>query len=141
MESSFCLHLEGMGCSYMRTLRRIMIMGGVAGVTALIVGGVVMWFRGYEERLEAERERLRHEIVVLGAARERQAAVVFSAEERARNARAELERVRTKEQEALVKEANERVVRERAAWQAIHDEEIRYYEKLRGRDVLLGGGR
>jgi hypothetical protein len=118
-----------------------MIMGGVAGVTALIVGGVVMWFRGYEERLEAERERLRHEIVVLGAARERQAAVVFSAEERARNARAELERVRTKEQEALVKEANERVVRERAAWAAIHDEEIRDYEKLRGRDVLLGGGR
>jgi hypothetical protein len=76
----------------------------------------------------------------LGVARERQAAVVFSAEERARDARALLEQVRTKEQEALVKEANELLGRARAKWEAIHDEEIRDYEKLRGRDVLLGSG-
>ncbi len=102
----------------------------------------MVWvYRGYEGRLEAERERLREEIVGLSVARERQAAVVFSAEERARDARALLEQVRTKEQEVLVKEANERVVRERAVWQAIHDEEIRDYETLRGRGSLLGSGR
>lgn len=125
----------------MQTLRRIMIMGGVVGVAALLVGGVVWGFREYEAKLEAERERLREEIVVLSVARERQAAVVYSAEERARNARALLEQVRTVERETQVKEANERLVRERAEWEAIHDEEIRDYEKLRGRDSLLGSGR
>lgn len=118
-----------------------MIIGGVLGLPALLAMGVVWGFRGYEERLEAEREVLRQEIVVLSVARERQAAVVVGAEERVLSARALLERVKTVEQEAVVREADERLVRERAAWQAIHDEEIRYYEKLRGRDVLLGGGR
>ena len=100
--------------------------------------GVVWGFRGYEDRLEAEREVLRREIVGLSVARERQAAVVYSAEVRARNARARLEQVRTVEQAALVREANELLVRARAEWEAIHDEEIRDYEKLSGRDRLLG---
>jgi hypothetical protein len=64
--------------------------------------------------------------------------VVYSAEVRARNARALLEQVRTLEQEKRVREANEAVMKERAEWEAIHDEEIRDYEKLRGRDGLLG---
>lgn len=118
-----------------------MIMGGVLGVAALLVGGVVWGFRGYEAKLEAERERLREEIVVLSVARERQAAVVYGAEVRARNARALLERVRTLEHEKSAREADERLVRERAEWEAIHEQEIRDYEKLRGRDSLLGGGR
>ena len=116
-------------------------MVGVLGLAALMVMAVVWVFRGYEERLEAEREVLRREIVGLSVARERQAAVVYSAEVRARNARALLEQVRTVEQAALVKEADELLVRERAAWEAIHDEEIRDYEKLRGRGSLLGSDR
>ena len=119
-------------------LRRIRNMVGVLGVAALVAMGAVWVFRGYEAKLEAEREVLRREIVGLSVARERQAAVVYSAEVRARNARARLEQVRTVEQAALVKEANELLVRERAEWEAIHDEEIRDYEKLSGRDRLLG---
>ena len=142
-------------------------MVGVLGVAALVAMGAVWVFRGYEAKLEAEREVLRREIVGLSVARERQAAVVYSAEVRARNARARLEQVRTVEQAALVreanellvrarnararleqertveqaalvKEANELLVRARAEWEAIHDEEIRDYEKLSGRDRLLG---
>ena len=123
MESSFFLHLTGVG---------------VLGVAALVAMGAVWVFRGYEAKLEAEREVLRREIVGLSVARERQAAVVYSAEVRARNARARLEQVRTVEQAALVREANELLVRARAEWEAIHDEEIRDYEKLSGRDRLLG---
>jgi hypothetical protein len=132
---------EGDLGSYIGELRRITITGGLLGVAALMALGVVWGFRGYEERLEAEREVLRHEIVVLSVARERQAVVVYSAEERARNARALLEQVRTLEQEKRVKEADELLVRERAEWEAIHDQEIRDYEKLRGRGSLLGSGR
>ena len=80
-------------------------------IAAVLAGcGAVWWFGGYEGRVDVERDRLRREIVVLGMVRERQAAVVFSAEER-------------------------------AAWAAIHDEEIRDYEKLRGRGSLVGSGR
>lgn len=118
-----------------------MIIGGVLGLPALLVWGVVWGHRRHEEKLEEERERLRREIVVLSMARERQAEVVYSAEERARNARALLEQVRTLEQEKRVREANERLVRERAEWEAIHEQEIRDYEKLRGRDNLLGSDR
>lgn len=122
-------------------MRRLVVIVGVLGVATLVVMGVIWGFRGYEERLEAEREVLRREIVVLSVARERQAAVVYSAEERARNERALLKQVRTLEQEKRVKEANELLVRERAEWEAIHDREIRDYEKLRGRDSLLVSGR
>jgi hypothetical protein len=118
-----------------------MIIGGVLGLPALLAMGVVWGFRGYEDRLEAEREVLRREIVGLSVARDRQAAVVLSAEERALNARALLEQVRTLEQEKRVKEADELLVRERAEWEAIHDQEIRDYEKLRGRGSLLGSDR
>ena len=108
-------------------------------MAAVLAGcGAVWWFRDYEGRVEVERERLRHEIVVLGMAREKQSAAVHSAEVRARNARALLEQERTLEQEKRVREANELLVRARAEWEAIHDEEIRDYEKLSGRDRLLG---
>ena len=116
-------------------------MVGVLGVTALIAGSVVWGYRRYEVRVEAERERLRREIVEFSVAREQQAAVVLSAEERARNARALLEQVKTVEQAAAVKEADELLERERAEWEAIHEQEIRDYEKLRGREGLLGSGR
>lgn len=108
------------------------MIGGL-GAAALVVWGVVWFHRRYEAKLEMEREKLRQEIVVLSMARERQTAVVYRAEERARNARALLEQVRTLEQEKRVREADELLVRERAEWEAIHDEEIRDYEKLRGR--------
>ena len=116
-------------------------MVGVLGVAALVAMGAVWVFRGYEAKLEAEREVLRREIVGLSVARERQAAVVYSAEVRARNARVLLERERTLEQEKQVREADERLERERAEWEAIHEQEIRDYEKLRGRDSLLGSDR
>ena len=51
-------------------MRRIMIMVGVLGVVTLVVVSAVWGFRGYEGKLEAEREQLGQEIAGLGVARD-----------------------------------------------------------------------
>lgn len=47
-----------------------MIMVGVLGVVTLVVVSAVWGFRGYEGKLEAEREQLGQEIAGLGVARD-----------------------------------------------------------------------